>query len=365
MEQTRPDTSFRHRNQSTPMKTLPPILALVGALCCFAPLLYAEAPSSFTPNAPEEGASALLETYLPLLAAGEFEQAILLNDMRGMRAYLLDRRLTELKKKNPELTARDLATMSAQIQLSDLNPVRLKEILRGVLEEGGYENMTWHIKGYAPAPESIDSYLVNVDIRTAAGEQKPLLLGIRKLGDNWMLAPAVVEELAAEKATAEILPQQPAPDPVRAIVNTFWSDWQQGELSEAYMLHGAAYRGRVPLLSYLQQTQEVIGRIGIPAAWTIAHCRAMAPDVLGLGVDVTGSKASMQTIMVFRKNGETWGLENSQYRPPPSAGAPVSPPVSGPDAGLHLRPNLHPDLKPSLAPVPASPGTPGAPALIQ
>ena len=108
----------------------------------------------------------------------------------------------------------------------------------------------------------------------------------------------------------------------------------------------------MPLLYFLQQAQETLAKIGRPAAWSIVQSREIAPAVLGLGVDVRGSAASMQTIMIFRKSGETWSLEDSQFRPVPLQAAPIAP-----TAIPATRPDLRPDLKPSLEPVmlPATP----------
>ena len=135
------------------------ILALLGGTG-----LRAEAPPLFSPEPPEPAAAALVQTYLPLLAAGQFDQALALNDLRGMRQYLLDRRLSEFKAKNPELTEEDLAQMSAQIQVNDLNPARLEDILRQVMTEGGYTGMTWQVRGYAPAPAGIEGWLVSIGL---------------------------------------------------------------------------------------------------------------------------------------------------------------------------------------------------------
>ena len=319
--------------------------------------LRAEAPPLFSPEPPEPGAAALVETYLPLLAAGQFDQALLLNDLRGMRQYLLDRRLAELKTKNPELTAENLADMSAQIQLNDLNPARLQDILRDVMEESAYAGMTWNIRGYALAPEAVGGYLASIDARTADGKEKPILLGIKKLGEQWMVAPEVIEQLTGRQPVVRMLPNLTPPPAVAAAVDVFWKHWQAGELNDNYALLGKEYQGRVPLLSFLQQAQEVIAKVGVPTSWAIAQCREIAPDVLGLGVTVQGSMAAMQTIMIFRKTGETWVLEDTQFRPVPAAApaAPAPNPLS--------RPELRPDLKPDLGPAAAAPSGSPAPAV--
>ncbi|HAL91705.1 MAG TPA: hypothetical protein DCM68_01610, partial [Verrucomicrobia bacterium] len=227
------------------------LLAAFAAVLCAAPL-RAEAPPLFSPEPPEPGAVSLVETYLPLLAAGQFKQALALNDLRGMRQYLLNRRLDDLKAKNPELTAQDIEDMSAQIQLNDLNPARLQDILLKMMQESAYEGMSWKIAGYAPAPPPIDGHLVRIDARTTDGKEKPILLGIKNLGGQWLVAPDVIEELMGRKPVVRVLPELPPPAEVSATVQAFWTHWQSGELNEAYALFGAEYRAKVPVLAFLQ-----------------------------------------------------------------------------------------------------------------
>ena len=153
---------------------------------------------------------------------------------------------------------------------------------------------------------------------------------------------------------------------VAATVDAFWQEWQNGDLDKAYALFGAEYRARTPLLSFLQQAQAVIAKIGAPASWKIVQSRELAPAVLGLGVDIQGSTATLQTIMVFRKIGETWVLMDSQFRLAPAGAAPAAPSVLP-----RSRPDLRPDLRPALEPAapppapaepPPAPAAPAAPA---
>lgn len=316
---------------------LPIVLAI--AVRCALPALGAEPPPLFSPEPPDADAAAMVSGYLPLLATGDFEHALALNDLRGMRQYLLDRRMDDLKTKNSELTAAELEAMSAQIQLNDLAPARLQAILLQVMKESGYEGMTCQIRGYAPAPEAVGGYLVSIDARTADGKEKPILLGIKKLGEQWVVAPEVIEEMMGRKPVVQPAPDVPPPDEVKALVDSFWAHWQAGELDAAHALFGAEYRERTPLLAFLQQAQSVLAKSGVPSSWSIVHCRAIAPAVLGLGVNVQGSEAPMQTIMIFRKTGETWELLDSQIRMAPAPATPAAP---------RSRPDLQPDLKPNL-----------------
>ena len=154
-----------------------------------------------------------------------------------------------------------------------MNPARLQDIMRQVLEDNGYAGMTWRIRGYAPAPATAGGHLVSIDARTAAGQEKPILLGIQKLGEQWMVAPAVIEAFMGNKPVVHALPGVRPPAEVAQQIASFWKYWQSGELNDAYSLFSVEYRGRVPVLSFLQQAQEVIERIGIPATWSIVNCR--------------------------------------------------------------------------------------------
>ncbi len=328
------------------------ILLLSAFLCAFSSF-GTETPPLFSPEPPEPGAELLVNTYLPLLAAGEYPQALALNDLRGMRQYLLERRLTDLKTKNPELSDVDIEKMSAQIQLNDLNPARLQEILLQIMKESNYSDMKWSIRGYAPAPDSIGGYLVSINARTSNGKEKPILLGIKKLGEQWLVAPEVVEELMGKKPVIQPAPSVTPPGEVLAVVNAFWKHWQEGKLDDAYALFGTEYRAKVSTLAFLQQAQAVIAKNGVPTSWAIVQSREIAPEVLGLGVDVQGSTAPMQTIMIFRKMGETWVLLDSQFRMVPTGPVPPAPttrPLS--------RPDLQPDLKPAFESTPAKNNAP-------
>ena len=332
------------------------------------PALRAAAPSLFAPEPPEPAAAALVEAYLPLLAAGQFEPALQLVDLRGLRQYLLDRRLNDLRAKNPELTEQELQDISAQLQVNELNPARLQAIQLDTLRDADYAGLSLSVVGYAPAPEGA-GYLVSVVGRASDGREKPILLGVKKLGEEWLIAPEIVEELGRRSVVAATQPVPP-PAAVAAAVDTFWKRWQTGDLDEAYALHAAEYRQAVPLLAFLQQAQELIAAIGAPTAWKIVQCRPIAAGTLGLGIDVQGPNGSRPTIMVFRKQGETWALVNSQTRMPTAAqAAPAGPatPVASPFR-TDLKPDLKPDLpaaEPAPAPTPAAarpaPAQPDAP----
>ncbi|HRT05245.1 MAG TPA: hypothetical protein P5204_06065 [Kiritimatiellia bacterium] len=318
------------------------------------PALRAAAPPLFAPEPPEPAAAAMVAAYLPLLAAGQFEQALQLVDLRGLRQYLLDRRLNDLRAKNRELTEAELQDISAQLQVNELNPARLQAIQLDTLKDADYAGLAMDVVGYAPAPEGA-GYLVSVVGRAPDGREKPILLGLKKLGEEWLIAPEIVEELGRRSVVAAAQPVPP-PAPVVAAVDAFWKRWQAGDLDEAYALHAPEYRQAVPLLAFLQQAQELIAQIGAPTAWKIVQCRPIAAGTLGLGVDVQGPNGSRPTIMVFRKQGESWILVNSQTRMPTAANAAPAGPAA--PAASPFRTDLKPSLKPVL---PAAEPTP-APA---
>lgn len=302
----------------------------------------------FAPDPPEPAAAALVEAYLPLLAAGQFEQALALNDQRSMRQYLLDQRLNDLKAKNPELTAQDIEDMSAQLQMNELNPARLRKILLDLMREAGYERMAWTIRGYAPAPGPLAGHLVGIDVQAPDGTKKPMLLAIKKLGDQWLVAPDILEALAKRQvAVRKAAPTEP-PGEVVALADAFWQRWQNGELNEAYALFGEAYRSRVPLLGFLQQAQNFVAKIGAPTNWSVVRGVEPAPHALWLGVTVHGPAASGPTLMLFKKNGETWTLEDLQLQMPGRPGPADSPRTPQAPAS---RSDLRTDLKPSLDPL--------------
>ncbi|MGD9781094.1 MAG: hypothetical protein AB7V14_02970 [Kiritimatiellia bacterium] len=324
-------------------------MSLAAALAAASPA-PGEPPSSplFAPDPPEPAAAALVEAYLPLLAAGEFEQALALNDQRSMRQYLLDQRLNDLKAKTPELTAQDLEEMSAQLQLNELNPARLRNILLGLMREAGYENMTWSIRGYAPTPGPLAGHLVGIDVQSLDGAKKPMLLAIKKLGDQWLVAPDVLEALAKRQAAVRKAASAEPPGEVVALVDAFWHRWQNGELNEAHALFGETYRSRVPLLAFLQQAQDFVAKIGAPTNWSVVRGVEPAPHALWLGVTVQGPTAAGPTLMLFKKNGPTWTLEDLQLQMPGRPGSPG--PVRIPQAPAP-RTDFRTDLKPSLDPM--------------
>lgn len=317
------------------------ICLLAVALSCrlAPPAVGAEPPHLFTAEPPEPAAALLAEAYLSLLAAGEFDSALALQDLRGMRQYLLERRMADLKTKNPELTAANLDEMSAHIQVTDLAPARLNQVMLDIMTEAGYSGMTWTLRGFAPAPNGLEGTLVSVDARTAAGQEKPVLLGLVKLGDQWMISPALIEQMMSLRPVVRVGPGTAAPAEVAALVRSFWTPFQTGEIQEAYERMAPAYRSRVPLLGFLGQAQDFLATAGVPTAWTIIRGVETEPGALFVGVNVQGSRESRPTLMRFRKMGQTWAIEDVRFEmPAPQAPAPAGEPA----------PLSRPDLRPAI-----------------
>ena len=335
---------------------------LVLALAVLLPALSlrADPPPMFDSAPPDPAAAALVEAYLPLLAAGDFEAALDLQDLRGMRQYLLEKRLADLKARNSELTEQDLEQISAKLQVSDLAPARLRQIMLEVLQEAGYPGITWRVRGYAPAPGDIGGYLASIEARTPEGKEKPILLGLVQLGAKWRIAPAILEEMMGSRPVVRTGPGIQPPPQVAARVDAFWTPLQAGEPDKAYAEMGATYRARVPLLVFLEQAQAFLGESGVPNAWTIVRGIETAPKTLVIGVTVQGSRATRPTLMVFRQVGQTWVAEDVQFKMPGLRPDPVGPGLGRPD----LKPDLAPDLDPAAAgsggdaPAPAAPAAP-------
>lgn len=301
-------------------------------------------PPQFGPLPPEPAAAQMVADYLTLLAAGDYEKALTLNDVRGMRQYLLDRRLADLKTRNPELSSKDLADMSAQIQTHELAPARLKRILTDIMQEDNYEGMTWTVAGYALAPEPLTGHVVRVQIRSADGQEKPLLLGIKKLGERWMIAPDLVEAILARQAATQAGTRVTPPAPVVDLAGKFWTHWQEGTLDEAYKLFSPKFRSRISLLQFLQRSQDFLAQIGTVSSWQVGQGLANNAGLLWVAVYVQGEGDPRPVLMAFTLEGETWQLADIQMLAGPRPAAPnaSAPPVE--------KPSLRPDLNPLFSP---------------
>ncbi|NLB65930.1 MAG: hypothetical protein GX803_05620 [Lentisphaerae bacterium] len=337
------------------------ITVLLGIALC-AQLLFADAESSesprYTPAPPEPGAAEVLESYLSLLSQGDLEATIPLHDMRGMRQYLLERRLTELKARNPELTEQDIEEMSAKIQVHDLAPARLQNIIIEILEEANHAGMTWSIMGYAPAPHDIPGHLARVLTRTAGGQDTPLLIGLIQIGSDWQISPATVEEAMRRQPRVRMVAP---PEPVLELIKAFWTRFQTAEFQAIYDQQTSTYRGRVPYLIFLAQAQDFLGKVGVPADWTIVRAIETQPGFLAVGVQVEGSKATQATLMMFRKSEQHWYTEDIQFEMP----RPDHPATGRIGAGAIAEPDLRPNLAPDFSPAFKETTLPDQPALVE
>lgn len=313
-------------------------------------------PPQFAAPAPEPAAADMVTRYLGFLAHGDYAQALAYTDVRGMRQYLLERRMADLKTKNPELSAKDLAEMSAQIQMHELDPARLKRILTDIMREGGYEGMTWTVAGYAVAPEPLIGHFVRVQTTAVNGQEKPLLLGIKKLGDRWLIAPELVEAIQARQTAGQTGTRVTPPTPVVDLAEEFWNHWQEGTLDEAYELFSARFRARISLLQFLQRSQDFLAQIGTVSSWQVGQGLANHTGLLWVALNVQGTGEPRPVLMAFSLAGETWQLEDIQLLAGSGESAPDAP------ASPVEKPSLRPDLNPLFTPAPTPPATPGAAA---
>ena len=260
-----------------------------------------------------DAAAETLELYAGALSEGDYSKALFFVDMTSLRQYLLSRRLGELKAKNPGLTSKDLEEMSATIQTRELAPGHLRGILAGMWKQARYEGMTWETKDWTKTPGGEDEWLAKVEGKRPDGSEVAFAAGLRKSGDEWLVAPDIVERLTA--ALPLRAPQEvPTPDAVAATVAAYWGAWKAGELEEAWKMMSEGYRAKRPLAVYVEQAGALVAETGTPVAWEQEHCRELAPGLLGLGFLLT-AKESFRAVMVFHQGekGE-WLLEDVQFR---------------------------------------------------
>lgn len=299
--------------------------------------------------APDEAAAETLNLYSGALADGDYSKALFFVDMTSLRQYLLTRRMGELKAKNPGLTAKDLEEMSATIQTRELAPGNLRGILAGMWKQARYEGMTWEAKDWTKTPGGENEWLAKVEGKRPDGSEVKFAAGLRKSGDEWLVAPDIVERLTA--ALPLRAPQEvPMPDEVGDAVEAYWKAWKAGELEEAWKMMSEGFRAKHPLAGFVEQSGALVATTGTPVAWTQEHCRELAPGLLGLGFLLT-AKEPFRALMMFRKgNDGAWALEDLQFR---RVAAAPQVPAAGNGAGAEAVPagtdgpegSLAPDLK--------------------
>ena len=265
-------------------------------------------------EAPEAGAAETLELYAGALAEGDYSKALFFVDMGALRQYLLTRRMAELKARNPGLTAKDLEEISATLQTRELSPGNLRGVMGGLWNQAGVKGMTgWKATEWVPVSGADGEWVARVEGMRADGRALAFAAGMRKVGDEWMVAPDIVERMTA--ATMARVPQEvPMPDEVSAAFESYWGAWKEGDLETAWNLMGEGYRARHSLGEFVEKAGALVAETGTPAAWKVEHCRALGPGLLGLGVLLTGREA-FRSVMVFQKPEDgKWSLEEVQFR---------------------------------------------------
>lgn len=305
--------------------------------------------------APDEGAEETLGLYAGALADGDFSKALFFVDMTSLRQYLLSRRMGELKAKNPGLTSKDLEEMSATIQTRELAPGNLRGILAEMWKQARYEGMTWEAKEWKRLPGDGEEWLARVEGKRPDGSDVAFAAALRKSGEEWLVAPDIVERLTASlplRAAQEV----PMPDPVAETVQAYWEAWKAGDLESAWGLMSEGHKASHPLAQFVERAGAVVAASGTPAAWTVEHCRELAPGLLGIGFLLT-AKDPFRAVMVFKQGGDgAWALEDVQFRPasasaagiravPVQAPAAQKAPAAAPAGAGGTNGGLAPDLK--------------------
>lgn len=307
---------------------------------------------------PEPEAGELVEQYMTLLAAGDFQGAQSLNDMRGMRQYLLERRLADLKRQQPGLTEEDLAEISAKIQLNELNPERLAMIMTELVSNEAFIGMDWTVRGYTAMPRP-EHYIVHVDVQPVEGDASQIFLGIKKLGDRWYAAPEINDVLSIRRVGTSSGPRPTVvdvatPEAVEKLFEEYWTLWTAGDMDGLYALYSADFQKRRTQLSVMEQVQDLNNRIGPIVSWRITNSREIGPGLIGLGIQLTGQNGGTPSIMVFKNLNGTWVLDEAQFEPPRAIAPPrmtgpgpavVPPPVPG---AVPAPANFRQDLRPAV-----------------
>jgi len=312
------------------------LLSLVVA-CFLAPAVRpgtaaAEEPASNPAELPDASAQHCLDHYLSALAEGDYDLALADVDVRGIRENLLQTRLAVLKSQNPDLTDEQLDTISANIQLNELAPTRLNAIIKDMLR-----NMRpakpdgWILKHAAELPSgpATGEAAWFAVVSAPAGDRTiDIPVPLRKAGDRWYVALDLLESIGRgqhPEAARRPLHDIEAPAPVRDLVDAFWTLWHEDTPEASWNLFSEDYRKATPQAAYLAQSAELIRRIGIPARWTIKHCRPLPDGTLALGITVEGTLSASETILLARQSGDAWQLVSAAFQPPPSMGGPAAP----------------------------------------
>lgn len=316
---------------------------------------------SVSAEAPEAEAAETLVLFLRALADDDFSKALFLTDIDGLRSYLLERRLADLKRANPGLGQKDLAEISSTFQMRELAPERVKGILVQGWQANELKGMTWKVTSWTPAPGGPDAGTIATIVAAKAnGQDQRLVYGLRKspADGEWMIAPDILEKITEGRQAAP--PEVPMPDPVAKVVESFWTAWAAGKPEEAWALMSPAARARAPMETMGDHYAKLTASYGAVESWKVEHVRQISADLLAIGLGLT-TRIPTQSIMLFKLDPLkiNWSLEDVQFRPvqatpgdaarTPSASDRPTAPAPTPSA---FAPSFKTDFKPNLG-VPA------------
>ena len=298
--------------------------------------------------APDEAAAETVAVYLRALADGDYSKALFFVDLPGLRSYLLNRRIDDLKRANPGLSQKDLAEISSTFQTRELAPDRVKAILVSGWNASGFKDMTWTVAGWLPAPRDAAASIAAVDLAKADGIGQRLFVALRQAEGDWMVAPDVLERMAEGRPMQPT--EVPMPDAVGQTVEAFWKAWTGGKPDAAWPLLGAGYRARVTLEAFAAEHAKLAAQYGAATGWEVEHVRQLSADILAVGLSLK-TRVPTQGLMVFKldplKIG--WMLEDVQFRVAdgvsPAPAAPAMPTIGRPSAPAPAPSKLAPSFK--------------------
>lgn len=287
------------------------------------------------PTVPPEAVEFLESAYLPALFADDIPAAIALTDTRGFRQYLLEQRLDDVRNANPTLSAEELEALSIYYQTNNLAPANLNAALAESLAQLKAGGATSPRIDISPAPPPFeDACLAKVHATAPDGTPRAFLVGLKLLGDRWVVAPEIPTALslhAARQTRSALLPED-----AEVILYAFCNACTFAAPESAYALCSPEYRSGKSLDAFIASFRALSARIGAPTSWSLAATRRLAPDRYGVGVNFSGTRGMSPSILVFRLAGRAWVLADVSFAPPPNFS--VAPGASGASAPAAPRP---------------------------
>lgn len=303
-------------------------------------------PAGSFETAPDETAAETVAVYLRALADDDYSKAMFFVDLPGLRSYLLNRRIEELKRANPGLSQQDLAEISTTFQTRELAPERVKAILVSGWNAAGFKGMTWTVPGWVKAPSDPEAAIAVADLSKADGGEQRLYVALRKVEGDWMVAPDVLERMAEGRPMQPT--EVPMPDAVGQTVEAFWKAWTEGKPDAAWALLGAGYRGRVTMEAFAAEHAKLAEQYGAAEGWKVEHVRQISADILAVGLALR-TRVPTQGLMIFKLDPLRigWTLEDVQFRVTEGAApaAPAMPSVGRPSAPAPAPSSLAPSFK--------------------